>query len=89
MSYCFGVKLSDRVRSLSNFTGDVAFRILESLHNVGHRAVRDIHDDNHSEETQIFVCDINPNMLQVGKKRAQERGKAICVCACVYSFFFL
>ncbi|KAH6804205.1 S-adenosyl-L-methionine-dependent methyltransferases superfamily protein [Perilla frutescens var. frutescens] len=55
-------------------TGDVAFRILESIHSVGHRAIRDIHDDNLLEETQIFVCDINPNMLGVGKKRAQERG---------------
>lgn len=26
------------------------------------------------EETQIYVCDINPNMLNVGKKRAMERG---------------
>lgn len=26
------------------------------------------------EETQIYVCDINPNMLNVGKKRASERG---------------
>ncbi|KAK6126616.1 hypothetical protein DH2020_039641 [Rehmannia glutinosa] len=55
-------------------TGDVAFRILESINNVGRRAMRDIHDDNVLDETQIFVCDINPNMLNVGKKRAQERG---------------
>ncbi|GER51619.1 ubiquinone/menaquinone biosynthesisC-methyltransferase UbiE [Striga asiatica] len=55
-------------------TGDVAFRILESINSVRHRAMRDIHDDNLLEETQIFVCDINPNMLNVGKKRAQERG---------------
>ncbi|KAI3447308.1 hypothetical protein Pfo_003973 [Paulownia fortunei] len=55
-------------------TGDVAFRILESINSVGRRALRDIHDDNILDETQIFVCDINPNMLNVGKKRAQERG---------------
>ncbi|KAL3625172.1 2-hexaprenyl-6-methoxy-1,4-benzoquinone methyltransferase [Castilleja foliolosa] len=55
-------------------TGDVAFRILDSINNVGRRAMRDIHDDNVLDETQIFVCDINPNMLNVGKKRAQERG---------------
>ncbi|KAL6585606.1 2-hexaprenyl-6-methoxy-1,4-benzoquinone methyltransferase [Orobanche minor] len=55
-------------------TGDVAFRILESINSVKHRAMRDIHDDNVLEETQIFVCDINANMLNVGKKRAQERG---------------
>ncbi|XP_073284842.1 2-methoxy-6-polyprenyl-1,4-benzoquinol methylase, mitochondrial [Primulina huaijiensis] len=54
-------------------TGDVAFRILESINDVGRRALRD-HDDSVPEETQIFVCDINSNMLTVGKKRAQERG---------------
>ncbi|XP_073158765.1 2-methoxy-6-polyprenyl-1,4-benzoquinol methylase, mitochondrial isoform X1 [Henckelia pumila] len=54
-------------------TGDVAFRILESINDVGRRALRD-QDDNVPEETQIFVCDINSNMLTVGKKRAQERG---------------
>ncbi|KAL0333605.1 UNVERIFIED_CONTAM: 2-methoxy-6-polyprenyl-1,4-benzoquinol methylase, mitochondrial [Sesamum angustifolium] len=55
-------------------TGDVAFRILEHINSVGHRAMRDTEDDNLLEETKIFVCDINPNMLNVGKKRAQERG---------------
>lgn len=55
-------------------TGDVAFRILESLNGVYRRAVQDVLQDNLQEETQIYVCDINPNMLNVGKKRAQERG---------------
>ncbi|KAK4478920.1 hypothetical protein RD792_014427 [Penstemon davidsonii] len=55
-------------------TGDVAFRILDSINSVGKRAMRDIQDDNTLDETQIFVCDINPNMLNVGKKRAKERG---------------
>ncbi|KAF7142561.1 hypothetical protein RHSIM_Rhsim05G0122400 [Rhododendron simsii] len=55
-------------------TGDVAFRILESLNSVSRRAVQDVLQDNLQEETQIYVCDINPNMLNVGKKRAQERG---------------
>ncbi|KAL0315965.1 UNVERIFIED_CONTAM: 2-methoxy-6-polyprenyl-1,4-benzoquinol methylase, mitochondrial [Sesamum radiatum] len=55
-------------------TGDVAFRILEHINSVGHRAMRDTEDDNLLEGTKIFVCDINPNMLNVGKKRAQERG---------------
>nr|GMD62533.1 2-methoxy-6-polyprenyl-1,4-benzoquinol methylase, mitochondrial [Ipomoea batatas] len=56
-------------------TGDVAFRILETIKSVKRRALQDILDDNVIEETQIYVCDINPNMLNVGKKRAQERGK--------------
>lgn len=37
----------------------------------------DVHDDNLLEETKIYICDINPNMLNVGKKRAEERGKLI------------
>ncbi|KAG6391887.1 hypothetical protein SASPL_149651 [Salvia splendens] len=55
-------------------TGDVGFRIFDSIHSVAHRAVRDGHDDNLLGETQIFVCDINPNMLRVGRKRAEDRG---------------
>ncbi|KAK2988392.1 hypothetical protein RJ640_007685 [Escallonia rubra] len=55
-------------------TGDVAFRILESINSVSYRARKDMLDDTLQEETQIYVCDINPNMLNVGKKRAQERG---------------
>ena len=39
------------------------------------RATQDVLDDNLHEETQIFVCDINPKMLNVGQKRALERGK--------------
>lgn len=54
-------------------TGDVAFRILESINSVKKRAMLDVHDDNLLEETKIYVCDINPNMLNVGKKRAEER----------------
>ncbi|KAG6644133.1 hypothetical protein I3843_08G034200 [Carya illinoinensis] len=55
-------------------TGDVAFRILEIINSVKHRAMQDVLEDNLHEETRIFVCDINPNMLNVGKKRALERG---------------
>uniref|UniRef100_A0A5B6YFW8 2-methoxy-6-polyprenyl-1,4-benzoquinol methylase, mitochondrial n=1 Tax=Davidia involucrata TaxID=16924 RepID=A0A5B6YFW8_DAVIN len=55
-------------------TGDVAFRILETINSVNCRATQDVVQDNLQEETQIYVCDINSNMLNVGKKRAQERG---------------
>lgn len=55
-------------------TGDIAFRILETLNSVKYRALQDVLEDDLQEETQIFVCDINPNMLNVGKKRAPERG---------------
>uniref|UniRef100_A0A2P2JB71 2-methoxy-6-polyprenyl-1,4-benzoquinol methylase, mitochondrial n=2 Tax=Rhizophora mucronata TaxID=61149 RepID=A0A2P2JB71_RHIMU len=55
-------------------TGDVAFRILESINSVKRTAVRDPIFDHLREETEIYVCDINPNMLNVGRKRAKERG---------------
>ncbi|KDP40412.1 hypothetical protein JCGZ_03762 [Jatropha curcas] len=55
-------------------TGDVAFRILETVNSIKYRALQDPLNDNLQEETQIYVCDINPNMLNVGKKRAIERG---------------
>lgn len=55
-------------------TGDVAFRILERVNSIRHRALQDPLNDGLQEETQIYVCDINPNMLNVGKKRALERG---------------
>lgn len=46
--------------------------MLESVNNVSSRA---LHSDELQDETQIYVCDINPNMLSVGKKRALERGR--------------
>ncbi|KAM7509567.1 hypothetical protein LguiA_020020 [Lonicera macranthoides] len=55
-------------------TGDVAFRILETVNSVSRRAIQDMLESNLREDTQIYVCDINPNMLNVGKKRAQEKG---------------
>jgi 2-methoxy-6-polyprenyl-1,4-benzoquinol methylase len=54
-------------------SGDVAFRALERINSVSHRAMQGTLTDI-EEETQIYVCDINPNMLNVGKKRASERG---------------
>ncbi|GLT97467.1 hypothetical protein SLE2022_150290 [Rubroshorea leprosula] len=55
-------------------TGDVAFRILETINSMKRRAIQDSLNDSLHEETRIFICDINPNMLRVGKKRALERG---------------
>ncbi|CAN1750972.1 2-methoxy-6-polyprenyl-1,4-benzoquinol methylase, mitochondrial [Linum perenne] len=55
-------------------TGDVAFRILEAVNSVKRRAIEDPSNENLLEETEIYVCDINANMLNVGKKRAIERG---------------
>ncbi|KAL5698144.1 2-methoxy-6-polyprenyl-1,4-benzoquinol methylase [Ranunculus cassubicifolius] len=55
-------------------TGDVAFRILDRVNSISTRALRTDPTNALNEETQIHVCDINPNMLSVGKKRAIERG---------------
>ncbi|KAJ6863077.1 2-methoxy-6-polyprenyl-1,4-benzoquinol methylase [Populus alba x Populus x berolinensis] len=55
-------------------TGDVAFRILDGISSIKRRANQDPINDHLQEETQIHVCDINPNMLNVGRKRAIERG---------------
>lgn len=55
-------------------TGDVAFRILENIHKVKLRGLRGAFQDTLEAETQIYVCDINPKMLNVGKQRASEKG---------------
>ncbi|KAJ8759208.1 hypothetical protein K2173_004646 [Erythroxylum novogranatense] len=55
-------------------TGDIAFRILETVNSIRSRALQDPCYDPLQEETEIYVCDINPNMLNVGRKRAIERG---------------
>eukprot|EP00262_Sarcandra_glabra_P002707 TRINITY_DN13111_c0_g1_i1.p1 TRINITY_DN13111_c0_g1~~TRINITY_DN13111_c0_g1_i1.p1 ORF type:complete len:247 (-),score=52.66 TRINITY_DN13111_c0_g1_i1:260-1000(-) len=55
-------------------TGDVAFRVLETINSVSRRAMQDGLADDLQDETKIYVCDINLNMLNVGKKRAIERG---------------
>ncbi|KAG2333282.1 hypothetical protein Bca4012_017084 [Brassica carinata] len=54
-------------------TGDVAFRIFDAVNSVKRRELRKV-DEASLEETQIYVCDINPNMLNVGKQRAADRG---------------
>lgn len=54
-------------------TGDVAFRVVERIKSVSHRAAQGTLTDM-EEDTHIYVCDINPNMLEVGKKRAAEKG---------------
>jgi len=45
-------------------TGDVAFRLLDTLNN----QITSLKDD-----VNITICDINPHMLYVGKLRAQQR----------------
>lgn len=42
--------------------------------------MQDVLEDELQEETQIYACDINPNMLNVGKKRALENGNLFIRC---------
>lgn len=58
---------------LLKFAGDIAFRVLDSINSVSQRAFED-HPAKLENDTQIYVCDINLNMLNVGKKRALEKG---------------
>jgi len=58
-----------------DFTGDVAFRILDSINKVKLRGLQGVSQDTLEAETQINVCDINPKMLNVGRQRASEKGK--------------
>lgn len=61
--------------NFSHIAGDVAFRILDRINDVKRRAMQDVREDDLQDQTQVYVCDINPRMLSVGKKRAIERGK--------------
>ena len=52
---------------LAGGTGDVTFRIVDALRAQGGRP-------QNGSPTKIFVCDINAEMLQEGRRRAKERG---------------
>lgn len=58
---------------VASYAGDIAFRVLESIRGASHKAIHENFAETEGQ-TQIFICDINPNMLNVGKKRATERG---------------
>lgn len=56
-------------------TGDVAFRVLEALHSLERQKISDAAvDEDVENETQVFICDINPAMLDVGRRRANAKG---------------
>jgi len=48
---------------------------LDNINRVKQRGLQDSFNDALEAKTQIYVCDINPNMLNVGKQRAAEKGK--------------
>jgi len=49
-------------------TGDVAFRVLEAIRRAERAALTP------SPPAHVTVCDINPNMLAVGRERAEKAG---------------
>ncbi|KAH9323274.1 hypothetical protein KI387_017913, partial [Taxus chinensis] len=56
-------------------TGDIAFRVLEAIHSIERCGTpRVVSDEEDEDETRVFVCDINPAMLDVGRNRAIARG---------------
>ncbi|XP_053200444.1 ubiquinone/menaquinone biosynthesis C-methyltransferase UbiE-like [Panonychus citri] len=66
---CHLIRTLDPLRSthlldVAGGTGDIAFRFLD------HMKCKYPNDSNH----RVTVCDINENMLEVGKKRAAKRG---------------
>jgi ubiE/COQ5 methyltransferase family len=82
-SYCRSTFVADTRATLFHCTlidivliQVMAFRVLDSIKSVSRRAMQGTLPEV-EEETQIYVCDINPNMLSVGKKRAVDRGKRL------------
>jgi len=56
-------------------TGDVAFRVVDAIQKAEQRSPGNmLADAEEVDQTRVYVCDINPNMLEVGKQRAKERG---------------
>jgi ubiquinone/menaquinone biosynthesis C-methylase UbiE len=66
---------NDNSLLLRGWAGDVAFRVLHAIHKAEHRAVGNLGGKSEAKnETRVHVCDINPNMLEVGKQRAHKLG---------------
>lgn len=68
---------SDRIPrhlDVAGGTGDVAFRVVEAMYqSYGHEAIRNASNSGLQDaERQVVVCDINPDMLGVGKQRAPQ-----------------
>jgi hypothetical protein len=57
------------------FTGDVAFRVVDAIQKAEQRVRGSALADADEEDlTRVYVCDINPSMLEIGKQRAKKRG---------------
>ena len=69
---CQGDKVP-RHLDVAGGTGDVAFRVVESMYkSYGEDSMRNCVRECSEGERQVVVCDINPDMLGVGKQRAPQ-----------------
>ena len=60
--------------------GDVAFRVLDAIYSREQMGMLGKSSDIEADDdTRVYVCDINPAMLNVGKQRAQQKGKTLIV----------
>lgn len=49
--------------------------MVDAIQKAEHRSPgTELADADEEDQTRVYVCDINPNMLEVGKQRAKERG---------------
>ncbi len=52
-----------------------AFCVLHAIHKAEHHAIRKVGAESKAKnETHVHVCDIYPNMLEVGKQHAHKLG---------------
>jgi len=66
------------------WAGDVAFRVVDAIQKAEQRVRGDrLSDADEEDPTRVYVCDINPNMLEVGKKRAKGRGDLHVIAICL------
>lgn len=63
--------------NMDDMAGDVAFRVIDAVHRAEQRYPgKALADADVEDQTRVYVCDINRNMLEVGKQRARERGNS-------------
>jgi len=66
-------KLHTKALDVAGGTGDIAFRIAEKCRQ------RLVSDSPFTSSTKITVCDINPDMLRVGKNRQKDFGPNVSI----------
>ncbi|CAM9658645.1 unnamed protein product [Ascophyllum nodosum] len=63
-----------KVLDVAGGTGDIAFRVADQLRPYMHSSGEEYsHDEDGADVPLLTVSDINPDMLEVGKQRAEDR----------------